>query len=203
MPKRFAQIAFTPLVQARQTQSGSRGAYALRTLGAVPNEPLGREERAFIESRDSFYLATVSETGWPYVQHRGGPVGFLRVLDDHTIGFADFGGNKQYISAGNLDGDDRAAFFLMDYPARTRLKLLAHARVIEREDDPELIERLAIPGYRARPERAMLFTIEDFDWNCQQHIVPRYTIDELETAVAPLRARIAELEAALAATHER
>jgi predicted pyridoxine 5'-phosphate oxidase superfamily flavin-nucleotide-binding protein len=127
----------------------------------------------------------------------------LHVLDDHTIGFADFGGNKQYISAGNLDGDDRAALFLMDYPARTRLKLLAHARVIEREDEPELIERLAIPGYRARLERAMLFTIEGFDWNCQQHIVPRYTIDELKTVVAPLRARIAELEAALAATHER
>jgi predicted pyridoxine 5'-phosphate oxidase superfamily flavin-nucleotide-binding protein len=180
MPRRFNDLAFTPHVKAQQIAHGSRAGYAYRTDSApdVPDE-LGQEEREFIEARDSFYLSTVSETGWPYVQHRGGPIGFLRVIDPHTIGFADLAGNKQYISLGNLETNDRAALFLMDYPNRTRLKILAHAKIVERESDPELVDSLAVPGYRGKVERAMIFAIEGFSWNCQQHITPRYTVDEI------------------------
>jgi predicted pyridoxine 5'-phosphate oxidase superfamily flavin-nucleotide-binding protein len=193
--KGFSDIAFTPRVQALQTRYGSRRAYARRSEG--PRETLGPDERAFIESRDSFYLETVGETGWPYIQHRGGPKGFLHVLDDHTLAFADFRGNKQYISAGNVAGDDRTALFLMDYPSQTRLKLFARVRVVEPDEDPELIERLIVPGYDARVERAFVFDVEGFDWNCPQHITPRYTAEEIEAAIAPLKARIAELESRL------
>ena len=180
MPKRFNDLAFTPHVAAQQTAHGSRKAYAYQTAGApdVADE-LGDDEREFIEARDSFYLSTVGETGWPYIQHRGGPIGFLRVIDTHTLGFADFVGNKQYVSLGNLETNDRAALFLMDYPNRTRLKILAHAKVVERDANPELVDSLAVPGYSGRVERAMIFTIEGFSWNCQQHITPRYTVDEI------------------------
>lgn len=142
--------------------------------------PLGDEERNFIESRDSMYMATVTETGWPYVQHRGGPAGFLRVLDDHTFAFADFRGNKQYISAGNLSRDDRVSLFLMDYPTKTRLKLFARARAAEVDDEPELARRLISPTYRAVVERLVIVRVEGFSWNCEQHITPRYTRDEWE-----------------------
>ncbi len=196
MPKRFAELTFTPQVQALQELHGSRRSYARRAAG--PDETLGHDERTFIESRDSFYLATVNENGWPYVQHRGGPRGFLRVLDEKTIAFADFAGNKQYISAGNFKTDDRAAIILMDYPAQTRLKVLARAELIERAGDPELVDRLAPQGYPARIERAIVFHVEGFDWNCPQHITPRYTVEEIEASVAPLRRRIAELERQLA-----
>ena len=195
MGKGFADIAFTPRVQALQTRYGSRRAYARRSEGAL--ETLGPDERAFIESRDSFYLGTVGETGWPYIQHRGGPKGFLRVLDEHTLAFADFRGNKQYISAGNVAGDDRIVLFLMDYPSQARLKLFARVRLVELDAEPELIELLVVPGYDARVERAFVFHVEGFDWNCPQHITPRYTAEEIEAAVAPLKARIAELESRL------
>jgi predicted pyridoxine 5'-phosphate oxidase superfamily flavin-nucleotide-binding protein len=191
--KGFADIAFTPRVQALQTRHGSRRAYARR--GEGERETLGPDERAFIESRDSFYLGSIGETGWPYIQHRGGPEGFLRVLDERTLAFADFRGNKQFISAGNVAGDDRTALFLMDYPSQTRLKLFARVRIVEADEDPELIGRLIVPGYSAIVERAFVFAVEGFDWNCPQHITPRYTADEIEAATAPLRARIAELEA--------
>ncbi len=193
MGKGFADIAFTPRVQALQTRHESRRAYARRSEGAL--ETLGPDERAFIESRDSFYLGSVGETGWPYIQHRGGPTGFLRVLDERTLAFADFRGNKQYVSTGNVAGDERTALFLMDYPSQTRLKLFARVRVVEGDEDPELIRRLIVPGYSAIVERAFVFAVEGFDWNCPQHITPRYTADEIEAATAPLRARIAELEA--------
>lgn len=181
MPNRYSELAFTPHVKELQARHGSRRAYENQSRGATPGERdvLGDDERAFIESRDSFYLSTVSETGWPYVQHRGGPIGFLRVIDEHTIGFADFAGNRQYISLGNLERDDRAALFLMDYPSQTRLKLLTHAKIVDRTDDPALVDGLAIPGYSGRVERAMLFSVEGFSWNCQQHITPRYTPAEL------------------------
>ncbi|MFY9780584.1 MAG: pyridoxamine 5'-phosphate oxidase family protein [Candidatus Baltobacteraceae bacterium] len=194
MPKRFAEIAFTPHVQALQEVHGSRAAYARRASPDRPNETLGLEERRFIESRDSFYIATVSETGWPYIQHRGGPRGFLKVIDERTIGFADLSGNKQYVSVGNLETDDRAALFLMDYPSQTRLKILAHARTVEREQDPPLVESLAVSGYPARVERAIVFSIEGFDWNCPQHITPRYTLEERAAITEQMRQRIAELE---------
>lgn len=179
MAHRFADIAFTERVRALQEKHGSRAAYARRAAKPGPNETIGPEEREFIEARDSFYLATVGETGWPYVQHRGGPKGFLHVLDERTLAFADFLGNKQYISVGNLEGNDRATLFLMDYPNKTRLKILAHARSVEAAADPELIARLAMPDYKAKIERAIVFDVEGFDWNCPQHITPRYTAEEI------------------------
>ena len=197
MAKGFSEIAFTPRVQALQTRYGSRKAYDQRSA-AAPLETLGPDERAFVESRDSFYIATAGETGWPYIQHRGGPKGFLRVLDERTLAFADFRGNKQYISAGNLAGDERAALFLMDYPSRTRLKFFVRVRIVDAGENPELMERLVVPGYPAKVERAFVLAVAGFDWNCPQHITPRYTADELEESVAALKARIAELEGRLA-----
>lgn len=198
MGHRFAELAFTPAVKAAQERLGSRAAYRRLEEGEGPHhDRLGPAEAAFLAARDSFYLATVSETGWPYVQHRGGPPGFLKVLDERTLGFADFRGNRQYVSLGNLARDDRVALILVDYPNRRRLKLLGRARPTE---EPVVLARLEPPGYPARVERGFLVAVEAFDWNCPQHITPRFTAAEIAAAVAPLRARIAELEAALAAT---
>jgi uncharacterized protein len=195
MSQHFGDIAFTPAVQAIQIARGSRRAYAAQAARADDGDRLGGDEVAFIESRDSFYMASVGETGWPYIQHRGGATGFLKVLDAQTIGFADLSGNRQYISVGNVGGDDRVCLFLMDYPRRARLKILGRARLTEA---PEDIARVVVPAYRAPVERAWFITVAAFDWNCQKHIVPRYTVDEIRTIVAPLEHRIAELEAALA-----
>lgn len=179
MSNAFADIAFTMNVQALQTRMGSRDAYRRAAEGPVEAPDLGPFEVAFIAARDSFYLGTVGETGWPYVQHRGGPAGFLKVLDARTIGFADFSGNRQYISAGNLAGDDRVSLFLMDYPHQTRLKILGRARVIDEDSEPELLERLDNPHYRARVERGIVIHVEGFDWNCPKYITPRYTEEEV------------------------
>ena len=176
MGKEFAEIAFTPRVKAEQTAHGSRRAYAAQAEHPRPDDRFGPDEIAFIAARDSFYLASVSETGWPYVQHRGGPPGFLKVLDERTLGFADFRGNRQYISVGNIEGDDRVCLFLMDYPDQTRLKILGHARLTE---DPEIIAKLSTAGYAAKVERGWLIELAGFDWNCDQHITPRYTEAEL------------------------
>lgn len=195
MGRRFAEIAFTPLVKAQQQKHGSRSAYERVEHSFIPGSRLGADEQAMIRTRDSFYMASVSETGWPYVQHRGGPKGFLHVLDEQTLGFVDLRGNMQYVSAGNLQHDDRVALFLMDYPSQSRLKILGHAEV--HEDDAlatELIERLRMPEEKSRAERAVLIHVEAFDWNCTQHITPRYTQEELETALAPIRLRIKALE---------
>lgn len=196
MAHAFADIAFTPRVRAEQERHGSRAGYARFEAGAPHHDRLGAEEAAFIGARDSFYLATVSETGWPYIQHRGGPVGFMRVLDDTTLGFADFRGNRQYVSLGNLAGDDRAAFFFIDYPHRARLKLLGHVTATE---DPAVLERLVVPGYAAKVERGFLVRVAGFDWNCPQHITPRFTAAQVEAAMEPFHRRIAGLEAALRA----
>src|SRR5262245_61449552 len=174
MGHRFAQIAFTQRVRDVQTRQGSRAHYARAEQGPDTHDRLGEAERALIESRDSFYVASVSETGWPYVQHRGGPVGFLRVLDERTLGFADYRGNRQYVSVGNLGHDDRVAMILVDYPTRTRLKILGHARIVDSGDDV-MTSRLAVPDYRARMERGVIIDVVAFDWNCPQHITPRYT----------------------------
>lgn len=176
----FAEIAFTPRVRALQEDAGSRASYARMEDNPAP-AGLGPREWAFIQERDSFYMASVSETGWPYVQHRGGPAGFLRVLDQTTIGFADFQGNKQYVSTGNLMHDDRVSLILMDYPNRTRLKLLGHVRIVGAED-PIVLEKLEIPDYRARVERGVLIDIAALDWNCPQHITPRFTVEEIQAA---------------------
>lgn len=179
MTTAFARIAFTANVKALQARMGSRQAYARGEEGPVDEPVLGPYEIAFIETRDSFYVGTVSETGWPYVQHRGGPVGFLKVLDAHTIGYVDFAGNRQYVSAGNLAGDDRVSLFLMDYPHQARLKILGRARVIDEDGDAELLARLDNTHYRARVERGIVIRIAGFDWNCPKYITPRYTEDEI------------------------
>jgi len=180
MSRAFSDIAFTPTVRAVQTRMGSRAAYARLDRTDDARDTLTPEEAAFIEARDGFYQATVSETGWPYVQFRGGPAGFLKALDAKTIGYADFRGNVQYVSVGNLQGDDRVALILMDYANRRRLKILGRARLVQESEDPALIARLALPNYRARVERAVIITVLAYDWNCPQHITPRYTAEEVE-----------------------
>jgi uncharacterized protein len=198
MSHRYAEIAFTPTVKKAQEELGSRGAYARMESGAeTRNHRLGAAEAQFIAARNSFYMATVGETGWPYIQHRGGPTGFVRVLDDATIGFADFRGNRQYISVGNMMTDDRVSLFFMDYPNKTRLKLFGRAKIIG-SDDEATLSRLEIADYRARVERGFLIRVEGFDWNCPQHITERYTLDDVRALTAPLNARITELEAQLA-----
>ena len=152
-------------------------------------------ELAFITQRDSFYMATVSETGWPYVQHRGGPRGFLKVVNEKTLAFADYRGNRQYISVGNLGANDRVALILMDYAGRARLKVYAHVEPVALDADPGLAERIATPGYKAKPERILLLHLVAFDWNCPQHIIPRFTEEEIAEAMQPLRDRLAEVEA--------
>lgn len=195
MPHRFAEIAFTPTVRKVQEQMGSRTSYA--RLDGSPetiNHRLSEAEAGFIAARDSLYMATVGETGWPYIQHRGGPRGFVRVLDETTIGFADFRGNRQYVSVGNLMTDDRVSLFFMDYRNRTRLKLFGRATIVGL-DDQAILSRLEAPDYRARVERGLLIKVEGFDWNCPQHITERFTLDEVRAMTASLTSRIAELEA--------
>ena len=194
MPYKFLDITATPSVRAAQVANGSRDMWE-HFKGHRTFDRFTDNEAAFIAERDSFYLATVSESGWPYVQHRGGPPGFLKVLDEKTLGFADFRGNLQYISLGNIAADDRVALILVDYPNRARLKILAHMEVRDLAAEPDLAARLALPGYKAKLERAFLLHLETFDWNCPQHITPRFTIAEIEPAVSSLRTRIAELEA--------
>jgi predicted pyridoxine 5'-phosphate oxidase superfamily flavin-nucleotide-binding protein len=210
MGRSFAQLAFTPGVKEQQQKHGSRRLYARLEQSEKPSQPsqtsqssqsgdagdlFGPDEREFIATRDGFYMASVSETGWPYVQYRGGAKGFLRVLDERTLGFADLRGNKQYISTGNLEHDNRVALFLMDYPTQSRLKILGRAEI--HEDDaaaPELIEKLSVPDEKTPAERAMLIHVEGFDWNCQQHITPRYTQEELTEYLGPMRRRMEALE---------
>ena len=198
MGHKFAELAFTPKVKAKQQQNGSRRAYARSEEGTDHHGVLGPSEAAFIAARDSFYIATSSESGWPYIQHRGGPVGFVRVLDEKTIGFADYRGNRQYVSVGNLESNDRVSLFLMDYPNRARLRILGRAQIVD-DNDQETLQRLSIPDYMAQVERGILSTkFEAYDWNCPQHITPRFTLSEIEEKTAPLRQRIAALEEALA-----
>lgn len=195
MGDRFAEIAFTPQVRAVQEEQGSRERYARLDGGAPNHDRLGAREAAFIAARDSFYLATVGETGWPQLQHRGGPPGFVRILGERLIGFADFRGNRQYITVGNLATNDRVALFFMDYPNRARLKLLGRARAIDPAAETRTLAALALPDYKAQVERGILIAVEAFSWNCSQHITPRYTEAEVGRAIAPLQERLAELEA--------
>lgn len=195
MTHRFLEIATTPAVKAAQEAQGSRRSYARQEEGEPHHDRLGEAEAGFIAARDSFYLASVSETGWPYLQHRGGPEGFLRVLDETTLGFADLRGNRQYLSLGNLTADDRLCLFLMDYGHKARLKIFGRARFHDLAAEPELARRLIVPGYRAVPERGITIKVEAFDWNCPQHITPRFSEAELAPALAPVRQRLEELEA--------
>ncbi|MEM1110409.1 MAG: pyridoxamine 5'-phosphate oxidase family protein [Pseudomonadota bacterium] len=187
MAHKFAEIAFTPTIREIQRLEGSRAAYAAMDGGDDYNHHLTEREAAFIAQRDSFYMASVSETGWPYVQHRGGPAGFMKVIDANTLGFADFSGNRQYVSKGNFQNDSRVALFFMDYPNRRRLKLLGRVRVIE-ASEPELLSQLEDPDYPAQVERGFLIEVAAFDWNCPQHITPRYTEAEMAAELNTLRA---------------
>jgi len=183
----FAKIAFTPNVQAAQARMGSGEAYRSAALGEAETVELSPYEIEFIATRDSFYQGTVGENGWPYVQHRGGPTGFLKVLDSRTIGYADFSGNRQYISVGNLEGDNRVSLFLMDYPGQRRLKIWGRARLIDEDTEPALIARLESPDYRARVERGVVITVEAFDWNCPKYITPRFTEHEVKALIGGSR----------------
>lgn len=182
MPHSFAKVLFSDPVKKLQEEHGSRATYERMTSAGLGEQALGPEESDFIALRDSFYIATVTPDGWPYIQHRGGPMGFLAVLDENTLAFADYPGNKQYISTGNLNVNDRFALFLMDYPGRTRLKIIGHARVLKPGENPA-IEAQLIPDPGTRVERIFLLDVVGFDWNCSQHITPRYTREELEVAV--------------------
>ncbi|MER9829843.1 pyridoxamine 5'-phosphate oxidase family protein [Mesorhizobium sp. M0134] len=184
MAHKFAEIAFTDAVKSVQQTMGSRSAYARREAGSDINGQLGPDEIKFVAERDSFYIASVSEIGWPYVQFRGGPAGFLKVLDEQTLGFADFRGNRQYITTGNVATDDRISLLLMDYPNRRRLKIFGRMHVIGTRDDTALTARLTIADYAAVVERVMLIKVEAFDWNCPQHITPRFTENEIAAAFA-------------------
>lgn len=195
MPRAFADIAFTPSVKAAQARYGSRDSNRSFEAADDPRNTLEDYDAAFIEARDSFYQATVGENGWPYVQHRGGPAGFLRVLDERTIGYADFRGNAQYLSVGNLNADPRIALILMDYTNRRRMKLWGRARIIHESDDAALIARLEVPSYRARVERGVVIRIEAIEWNCPQHITPRYNEAEVERLLAPLTEENRQLRA--------
>jgi predicted pyridoxine 5'-phosphate oxidase superfamily flavin-nucleotide-binding protein len=189
----FGSLVFTPAVKALQEKYGSRRQYE-RSEGSGPSPArLGRDETEFIGERDTFYIATLGSTGWPYVQHRGGPKGFLKVIDDRTLAFADFRGNRQYISTGNLVTDNRVALILVDYPRQLRLKILGRTEIFEGEKAREWIEKVRDPDYKAVIERVYVIRIEAYDWNCQQYIVPRYTEEEIQEAVAPAENRIREL----------
>jgi uncharacterized protein len=196
MGRRFAELAFTPLVKQHQQLHGSRQMYERVERSGDTGDRLGPDEQDFIQQRDGFYMASVSETGWPYIQFRGGSKGFLRVLDPQTIAFADLRGNKQYISLGNLEHDNRVALFLMDYPNQARLKILGRARILEGDAEAvKVIETLRVPGEKTPPKRAIVIQVEAFDWNCQQHITPRYSEEELAPILAPMRSRLEFLEA--------
>jgi predicted pyridoxine 5'-phosphate oxidase superfamily flavin-nucleotide-binding protein len=187
-------LVFTPVVKALQEKYGSRRQYARMEGGAEKPDQLGPDESAFIAERDSFYLATVGASGWPYVQHRGGPKGFLKVIDDRTLAFADFRGNKQFVTTGNVATDNRIALIMVDYPQQARLKILGRVEVLEGDAAREWIERLRDPDYNATVERVYVIRVEAFNWNCQQHITPRFTAEQIQEELAPLERRLQELE---------
>lgn len=199
--KTYADVMFTPAVRAQQDRDGTGESYA-RRYANMDLAQLGPDEADFLGSRTSIYMASVSQTGWPYVQHRGGPAGFLKVLNGQTLGFADYRGNRQYISKGNLTDDNRVSLFAMDYARKARLKLQGYAAFQDASDAPELAAQLATAG-EGRVERVVTITVETFDWNCPKFITPRFDAGEIAQLVAPemsrLEARIAELEAENAA----
>ncbi|MBS3927164.1 MAG: pyridoxamine 5'-phosphate oxidase family protein [Sphingomonadales bacterium] len=196
MARNYVHTLFTDQARAMQALDGSREAYARMEEGADGSPDLITEKEAgFIALRDSFYLASVTPEGWPYVQHRGGPAGFLKVLEGNRLGFADYRGNRQHVSTSNLVADPRVSLFLMDYPNRRRLKVLGHARIATAAEEPELLSRLMPEGYKALPERAYLIDVVGYDWNCPQHITPRFTEAELASALKPMADELTRLRA--------
>lgn len=181
MAHKYLEVAYTPAVLAAQQHYYGRS----RPVTAAPaNDPLGRREATFIAARDSFYMASVTESGWPYLQHRGGPRGFLHVLDEHTLAFADYEGNHQMLSTGNISAEDRVSLFLMDYPNRVRFKVLGHARVEDARRHPDLVRQLAPPELQSNVERLFFIDVVGFDWNCPKYITPRFTAEEMEEIAA-------------------
>ncbi len=194
MTDNFTELAFTDSVKALQEKYGSRTAYQRMEQGGKFRNQLTWQEQGYIKNRDSFYLASVGENGWPYMQFRGGPKGFLKVVGDNTLAFADFRGNGQYISTGNFNATKKTVLFLMDYPKKQRLKIWAEAEILDPAEHPELAEQVILPDYEAKVERIIVFKVQAFDWNCPQHITPRYTEDEIKDSQQELMNRIAELE---------
>ncbi|MEO6233360.1 MAG: pyridoxamine 5'-phosphate oxidase family protein [Ferruginibacter sp.] len=198
----FGSIAFSTAVKEMQEKMGSRAGYA-RMEKSNWVDGLTENEIRFIELRDSFYMASIGANGFPYIQHRGGPKGFLKVLNAKQVAFIDFKGNMQYITVGNMVTNNNVALIMVDYPAKARLKIYATASIVELKDDPALFEQLDLKAYKFRPERMMVLDIEAYDWNCTQHITPRFTVAEIETALAPQINRVAELEAEVASLKQQ
>ncbi len=203
MPNAFATITFTESVKAAQTKYGSRERNVGFELSDDPRNTLGFYEKEFIETRDSFYQATISENAWPYVQHRGGPKGFLKILDERTLGYADFSGNRQYLSVGNLNANNRISLILMDYPGRRRLKIWGTTQIIHESEEPDKLALLANSAYQTRVERGVIIKVEAIEWNCPQHITPRFSELEMESIVEPLLAKIKSLKDKLRTTQSR
>lgn len=193
MPYGFMDIAMTPSVRRVQAEMGADHLWS-DFKGHREFDRFGHREREFIAPRDSFYMASVSDTGWPYIQHRGGPAGFLKIIDDKTLAFADYRGNRQYISTGNVAADDRVCLFLMDYPHRLRLKIYATIEKVALDADLDLSTAVTDSGYRAKIERMFRIHLKAFDWNCPQHIVPRFTEAEVLAGTQALRDRLVTLE---------
>lgn len=194
MATKYLDLMFTDAVCRAQSQYYVQ---AGQIAGAPERDPLGQAEAEFIAMRDSFYIGSISESGWPYIQHRGGPSGFLRVMDGTTLVFADYKGNRQLLSTGNVSVNDRVALFLMDYKNRERLKILGRARIEDARAHPELTEQVTDRDMRSSVERLVFIDVVSFDWNCPKYIMPRYSAEEVEELAGPLRRRIAELEAEL------
>jgi predicted pyridoxine 5'-phosphate oxidase superfamily flavin-nucleotide-binding protein len=193
MAHNFGSLVFTPAVKALQERYGSRRQYARMESSETPLDRFGPDETAFIAERDSFYMATVGATGWPYIQHRGGPAGFLKVIDEQTLAFADFRGNRQYVSTGNIATEHRVALILVDYPRQARLKILGRAEIFEGSTAGEWTERVRLPDYKVVTERVYVIHADTFDWNCPQHITPRYTEKQIGEALSPIERQMQEL----------
>jgi predicted pyridoxine 5'-phosphate oxidase superfamily flavin-nucleotide-binding protein len=190
----FGKVAFTPVVKKLQELHGSRMQYARLENSADSQDRLNEFEKYFLAERDTFYWATISSTGWPYIQHRGGPTGFLKVIDDRTLACADYRGNKQYITTGNLMSNDRVALILIDYPRQSRLKILGHVEIFEGVKAETWLPRVRVPDYQAVVERVFVIHIKAYDWNCPQHITPRYTAQEIRDAVQAVEEKSSRLE---------
>jgi uncharacterized protein len=190
----FRSLVFTPLIKELQEKYGSRRQYERMEQSGPPQDRFTPFETEFLAGRDSFYMATIGASGWPYVQHRGGPKGFLKVIDDHTLAFADLRGNKQYITTGNLLADDRVAIIMVDYPRQARLKLLGHVQILEGNQTEDWLERVRVPEEKTPIERVFVIHVEAYDWNCPQHITPRYTAEEVREAMKQVETHVHELE---------
>lgn len=195
MAYNFGSLVFSPAVKELQERYGSRRQYARMEGSDAParGDAIGPHEREFLAQQDSFYMASIGSTGWPYVQHRGGPKGFLKVIDEHTLAFADFRGNKQFVSIGNLTTDSRVSLILVDYPHQARLKVLGTAEVLEGERARDWIGKVRMPEYTAVVERVLIIRVQALDWNCPQHITPRFTTEQIRDVLAPVERQMQEL----------